>query len=132
MSYVTNLEQVVADVSDWATQLIEDVIAQLSPDGVPFAMDERPEQEQVAEYLSIVGDPAAWADWINERAELIISKLEAISILPEDIATIKPFEIAGAMAMEYSARMEKLLNHQFSRPPEPTDDNQSISSILTD
>jgi len=115
MSYVDDMERAVEEVSDWALEQVELVLATLAPDGRPFGMEELPLEAQAADYMSLVGDPSAWATWITDRAQVIITKLEGLSIDPMDIQAIRPFEIATLMAMDYSSRMEAYLRR-------PTDD----------
>ena len=109
MTYVEDLERVVVEVSDWALEHVELVVSTLSPDGRPFGMEERSLEEQAGEYMNLEGNPAAWAQWITDKAQMIITRLEGIGIGPLDIQAIQPFRIATMMAMDYSQRMEVFL-----------------------
>ena len=109
MTYVDDLEKVVEEVSDWALEQVDLVLDALSPDGRPFGMEELSMEQQAADYMNIVGQPEAWAQWITDKAQVIITRLEGVAVDPLDIQTIQPFKIATMMAMDYSARMEAYL-----------------------
>ena len=109
MTYVEDLERCVVEVSDWALEQIELVTSTLSPDGRPFGMEERSMEEQAGEYINLEGNPAAWAQWITDKAQVIITRLEGVGIDPLDIQAIQPFKIATMIAMDYSSRMESYL-----------------------
>ena len=109
MTYVDDLERCVVEVSDWALEQIDLVVSTLSADGRPFGMEERSMEEQAGEYMTLEGNPGAWAQWITDKAQTIITRLEGVGIDPLDIQAIQPFKLATMMAMDLSKRMEDYL-----------------------
>ena len=108
-TFVDDLEEVVEKVSDWAADITKDVADLLAPDGRPFGMDVLTEEEELTEYSKLAGNPQAWTAWINNQVLNLVTGLSQKGINPEAIAAIKPTEIVGAYAIDYSVRMEKKL-----------------------
>ena len=108
MSFIDLLEEVVEEASDWATEQVQVIVDLLAPDGRPFGMEEKSDEEQLAEYQQLRGQPEAWAQWIQERVDVVVGDLATSGVDPEKIAGIKPYAVVEAYALKYSARMEKL------------------------
>lgn len=114
MSFVTDMDEIVDSVSDWASELVDDIVMALSPDGKPFQERKMSKQEQVAEYLQIRGDPAQWQLWIDARAQAIVNHFMAEGLDPSTLESIHPYDIAISYAIDYSAKMENMLLRENS------------------
>ena len=112
-SYISNLETVVEEVSDWAVDLVDHVIDALSPNGRPFAMELLSDEEKLGRYMQIRGNFDAWQAFISKRAEEIAFQLADAGVSQEDIAAIKPLDLAIAYCIDYSADMEKLVTERY-------------------
>ena len=106
MSFITENEEVIGEVSDWAVEAIQEVIKALMPDGKPFFKEARTEEDDWKEYLSIRGNEEAWAKWVAEQAGAIIMELQDSGVEPDLIASVHPIDIAVSYAVAWSADME--------------------------
>lgn len=111
-TYLQELEDVVEEVSDWASSLVNEVTTALMPDGRPFQMPEASIDEQLSDYVQLRGNPQAWIEWIGTQAGTITTKLQDAGISSDDIASVHPFDIAAKFAIHYSAEMETQLRKQ--------------------
>ena len=109
MTYIDSLEEVAEIVSEWAAKIIDITIDNLAPDGRPFGMQPLSEDEQIAQYMELRGNPEAWSTWITDRVKSITDRLTSQGIAEEQISEVQPFDIVESFAIDYSARMERLI-----------------------
>lgn len=107
VSYVTDLEEIIEIVSDWAVATVNEVTDTLLEDGRPFDTVELPIEDQIEDYLQIRGNPSAWMKHISDLQEQVMNKLQEGGLSPDQIASVHPAQIALAFAAQYSIRMEK-------------------------
>lgn len=100
--------KVVADDFEWLLDIF-------MPDGVPFGMEKRSEQEQLEQYLSegLHNDPEAAANWIRANVGILIAKLREFGADEETIAAAHPFDIVQTAGYRWSAKMERLLGEKM-------------------
>jgi|SRR3990167_136252 len=108
-TFIDEVEQVVDEVAIWGADQVKAAIDALAPDGRPFGTVKRTEEEQIAEYLTIRGNPTNWLIWLRAKSEELIQQLMVGGIDQDVIATIDPVDIAIAFAIDYSAEMESKL-----------------------
>jgi len=109
MSYITDMEEVIDEVADWAVSLIQETISALMPDGKPFLMELKTEDDQIEEYMALRGNPEAWTKFIAENTSAIILELQDSGLDADLINTVHPADIAQKFAISWSADMEKVL-----------------------
>lgn len=109
MTYIDSLEEVADIVSEWAANIVDATIDSLAPDGRPFGMQELTETEQIAQYMNLRGNSDAWSTWITDRVKSITDRLTSQGIDEQQISEVQPFDIVESFAIDYSARMEKLI-----------------------
>lgn len=119
-TYIDTLEEVAEEVSQWAIELIENVIKVIAPDGRPFDSIPKSPEEELNDYLKIRGNEQGWQEWLNLQELQIVQQLTTAQVPQEEIALIQPTLIALSHARRYSARMEKMLKDKLG-PNEPTD-----------
>lgn len=103
-------EEVKDIVSDWAVDIIQEVVRALIPDGRPFGFEEQDMEEQLNEYIMFRGNEDAWIGFIQDKSMLIQQKLTDAGVSPDLIASVHPFDIAAKYAVSYSAYMETELS----------------------
>lgn len=108
MSFITDLEELVDEVSDWASDTIQNIVSLLSPDGKPFGVEELSDDEALEAYLMIRNNPDAWLNFINEKATYVINRLTQEGLGQDSISAVHPYDIAINYAYRYSAEMESL------------------------
>lgn len=118
-TFVDNLEAVVEDVAQFGAEVVEMVVDRLMPDGRPFWMEKKTADQMLMEYtMNLRGNPEAWAAKIREIVEQLMKSLNG---LPDDvIASAHPYNIAIAVAIQHSARMEQLLRKQEEEALRPS------------
>ena len=110
MTYIEDLEQITTEVVSTLTELISTTVDILAPDGRGFLEEEKTEQEQLSEYLSIRGDVNKWRGWISSTESAIVQELLIKGVPQEYIGVIQPRTIAGQYAINWSAKMEGLIS----------------------
>lgn len=108
-SFIDLLEETVDVVSDWAVDVISKVSKSLSPDGRPFNEVKKTKSEILTEYMQIRGNPEAWVQWVDSKVLEIMTYLTSEGVDQEVLVGVHPYSIALSYAVDYSARMEKLL-----------------------
>ncbi len=109
MTFIDVLESVIEIVSDTAVRQITSVTQALSPDGRGFGQVFQSEDEDIADYMKLRGNPMAWADYIFNGVQQIEQKLSESALSPDAIASVHPFDIAQKAAIVYSSEMEQKL-----------------------
>ena len=102
-------ENVVEDVAQRAAKIVERAMDAFAPDGRPFGMEERTDDERLDNYLQqgLHDNPDAALNWIRTHVAEVQQRLQG---MPEDvIASIHPFDLVQRAAIVYSANMEELL-----------------------
>lgn len=108
-SFIDQIESVVDDVSDWAVETVDRITKALSPDGRPFDEVKKTKAQLMAEYMELRGNPEAWVQWIDSKVVEIMTYLTGEGIDQEYMAGVHPYSIAISYAIDYSARMERML-----------------------
>ena len=116
-SYPEFTEAVERDVVEWAVDLVDSVAAALMPDGRPFGMVQKSQDEQLSEYMVIRDDPAAWQDKIRGWVAHTMETARAIGVEEGDMASVHPYDIAEAFAFQYAAKMESLRERKLVAAP---------------
>lgn len=106
MTFIDLLESVIDIVSDAAVKQIESVTTALAPDGRGFGLTFQTDDEMIADYMQLRGNPQAWGDYIFSAVQQIEQKLSESALDPQAIASVHPFDIAQKAAIQYSAEME--------------------------
>lgn len=97
----------VEEVSQEGLSIYETILDTLAPDGRPFGKEPESKKEQLDTYLRMYrGNPEAWADYMRNIVQLV--QTEMAEAAPELAAAAHPYNIAQALAMEYSYKMERL------------------------
>lgn len=109
MTFISELEEITEEVSDWAVDIIQDVVKALMPDGKPWGYVALSDEDQIQNYLALRGQPEAWIRFIGEQAAEITNKLTDAGLPPDKIAEAHPFDIASKFAIAYSSEMEREL-----------------------
>lgn len=102
-------EDVQEIVSNWAVDVIQEIVHALIPDDRPFGFQEQSIEEQINEYILLRSNPNAWLEYIQTNAQLIEQKLQEASVPPDLIASVHPFDISVKFSLAYSAYMEDQL-----------------------
>lgn len=110
MTYIDELESVQDEVVNELIDLVTKTVDIIAPDGRGFLQEEKTEQEQLQEYLSVRGDVNNWREWINGTESSIVQELLNKGIPQEYIGVIRPREIASSYAVEWSKKMEGLIS----------------------
>ena len=109
-SFIADQEEIVDEVAKWGVAYVNQVVDAISPDGRPFGMEPKTEEQQLLDYINNYrGNPDAWANRIRTTATQIQQMLLQKGVTPDKIPSVHPFDIAEDMAMDYSIRMENLL-----------------------
>jgi hypothetical protein len=111
------MDDVAFEVAQWAVNVIENIVDDLIPNGVPFDGEKMTLKEQVVEYQrTLRGNKEAWVAWIEDKAGGLQAQVnvifEEMQVDPSFVAAIHPYDIAVRMAVAYSAKMEKELAKQ--------------------
>lgn len=109
-TFVEEIEDIVDALTDWAEEQVEIIVKVLSPSGRPYDQKSKTNQERISEYMLLRSNSQSWQDWINERANQIIQSLAASAVDQTLIEGIHPYDIALRYALDYSYRMERLIN----------------------
>ena len=109
VSYIDELEEVVDIVATWAYEVVEEVITAISPDGKPFGMKPKTQEEKIEEYLVLRGNPEKWGQWITSNADFITKKLRESGVAEDKVLSVHPYDLAIRLAVKYSADMEPLV-----------------------
>ena len=109
MSFVTDIEEVVEELSDWAVETVLEILDSITPDGKPFFKEPISVAEQLEEYMAIRGNPEAWTKWMAEQAVTIILELQDSAVPPDMILSVHPVDISQKAAIAWSAEMEDKL-----------------------
>lgn len=115
-------EALLDDVSQKVADEMEAILEVLMPDGRPFGMVQKSLDEQVNDYVSqgYHDNVAACENKIRMTALQIIQMLSQYGVPPEQIATLRPYAIAEAAILEWSAKMERLLKERIEAALRPT------------
>lgn len=112
MSFVTETEEVIEELAEWGFQAVLDIVKELMPDGKPFFMEPKTEEENLEEYFVVRSNSEAWAKWMAEQTAAIILELQDSGVDPDMILSVHPADIAQKMALAWSAEMEELLTKE--------------------
>jgi hypothetical protein len=112
-TFVDDIESIALVTAEWAKGYIKDIVETLAPNGRPFGRELKSTDEQLDEYRLIRNDVAAWSMWIQTRSEQITNMLMGSGVAPEQLSVINPLRIAASFALDYSIRMERLLNERM-------------------
>lgn len=115
-------EALLDDVAEKVAEEMEAILEVLMPDGRPFGMVQKSLDEQVNDYVAqgFHDSVPACENKIRMTALQIIQMLAQYGVPPEQIATLRPYAIAEAATLEWSARMERLLNERIEAALRPT------------
>lgn len=104
------IQVIIDDVSRWAAGLVEQAVAALMPNGVPFGMEKLTEDEELLAYVEgLRGNQEAWDKWITEKVDRITKLLTDAQISEDDIMSAHPYGVAQAFALSYSYQQERVL-----------------------
>jgi hypothetical protein len=112
-TFVDEIESIAEVTAEWAADYIKSIVDTLAPDGRPFGRELKTTDEQLDEYRLMRNDVQMWSMWISEKAEQITNMLMGSGVAPEQLSVINPLRIAASFALDYSIRMEKLLNERM-------------------
>lgn len=112
MSEIEDMEKVVEQVSDWAVDIILQVKKALGDR--PFGLLDQSPEEEMMNYEKLRGNPQAWFQYIDGKAQDMVAQLTAQRIPPEKIATIRPYEIVIRYVMDWSKKMEDRFSQEMS------------------
>ena len=115
------MSKAVESLPDIVEEVLDDVVAQamsdmdwlldvLMPDGRPFGMEIKTEEDQLQEYLAegYHDNVDACANWIRMRVVALNQMLMEFGVAPELVASIHPYDIVEAAALVWSSKMEAL------------------------
>lgn len=111
MSYLSTLEEVEELLTDWAVEIIEEVVNTLSPDGKPFAMEEQTVEEQIDEYLLIRDDPNKMFNWMIKQYEFFAQKLSESGLDEAQVKQVHPHDVIIRLTAHYVDQMERRLTN---------------------
>lgn len=112
-TFIDEVEEVVDEVAHWGADIVQSIIDAIAPDGRPFGTTKKTPEEQLDEYRLIRNDVNAWMLWLSNKQQAIITQLMSVGIEPEHIAAINPLQIATSFMLDYSIRMERMLNERM-------------------
>ena len=112
-TYITEIEQVVDEVSSWAVTQINDIVKALAPDGRAFGTQPKPTEQVLAEYRLMRNDPMAWEAWGRQKALEITNSLLETGTSQDAIEALNPLNVASIMLLDYSSKMEILLESEM-------------------
>ena len=112
-TYITEIEDVVDEVSDWAVNEIKDIVDAIMPDGRPFGTEPKSTEQQLADYRVIRNNPDAWEAWERSKALEIEQALMQSGASQQSIEALNPLNVASIMILDYSSKMESLLNKEM-------------------
>ena len=111
----------VESLPDIVEEVLDDVVAQamsdmdwlldvLMPDGRPFGMEIKSEEDQLQEYIAegYHDNIDACKNWIRMRIVALNQMLAEFGVAPELVASIHPYDIVEAAALVWSSKMEAL------------------------
>ena len=108
-SFVRDLEEIIEIVSDWGLDIINTVVDKLTEGGPPFDTIELTPAEQMEEYMKFRGNPQAWLQELNKRAEALTQKLSESGLDQSTIESIHPYNAAFLLLASHSYEMETKL-----------------------
>jgi hypothetical protein len=109
-TFIDTLENVEDEVARWASNLINDTISALAPDGRGYQKEVLSDEEQLRVYAEeFRGNREAWAGWLQKAVDEVVNLLKEAGLSEADIAAVHPYSLAQGQAMRYSLRMERLL-----------------------
>lgn len=111
MSYITDLEDVIEEVSDWAVGVIDEIVSRLTLNGPGFEMMELPMEARLEEYGKLRGNVQNWYTFMDDIARGIIEDLLNAGVPEDQISGIHPYNIAFRIAAQHSLDMEKEINN---------------------
>lgn len=112
-SFVDTLEnKVIQEVADWCMSTIEEVTKVLAPDGRPFGMLPRDDEQKLQEYFQVRGQAIKWQQWITGNADFITQKLRENGVAEDKIIAVHPFDLAINLALHWSSEMETMIKEQ--------------------
>lgn len=107
---VDQMESVIEEVSTGLAESTVAIMRALIPDGRGFGQKLQHPNDQVLYYLqNLRGNPDAWDKWIQDRVKQIEERLLAAGVPEEDVGKATPFNRVQAEALEYSSRMERMM-----------------------
>lgn len=109
MSFVTDVEDVIEELSDWVVETVMEIVDAIMPDGKPFFKELPTLDEQIQEYMTLRGNPEAWTKWMAEQTVFIVTELQDSAVPPDMILSVHPVDIAQKAAIAWSAEMEDAL-----------------------
>jgi len=109
-SFIAALESMEAVIEEWAAKYEEDMIRALSPNGRPFGMEKKSQQELLEEYKQMRGNPEAWRQFFRDRLAVALSSVDASNL--EEAQAKHIADIVARWVIRYSADMEELLRRQ--------------------
>lgn len=112
-TFIDELEEITLEVARWGAKQVTEITEALAPDGRPFGTEKKTTDEQLAEYAAMRNDVMQWQLWIANKASQIANMLAGSGIDPEIIGTLNPVQIASQFCLDYSIRMEKLLEERM-------------------
>lgn len=112
MSFVTEIEEVIDELSDWVVETVLEIIDAIMPDGKPFFRELKTPEEELQEYAAIRGNQEAWVNWLAERTGDLILELQDSAVSPEAIISVHPVDIIQKSALAWSASMEDMIKKE--------------------
>ena len=112
-TFVDELEEVVEEVATRLAEDIANIVDTLAPDGRPFGQELKSTEEQLADYRIIRNDVEAWKVWVSNKALEISTQLKLGAVSEDKVVALNPLRIALAFMLDYSSKMEKLIQDRM-------------------
>ena len=131
-SLPVTIEQVTKEVVQSVADDLEMILEDFMPDGVAFGEEAMSQQRQLEEYLAagLHDNPEAAANWMRERVAILTQKLQEWGVPPELIPSIHPYNIVEVAALQYSAKMERMLRERVASPESETPISSEIDGDI--
>lgn len=110
MTFIEDCEEVEKLATDWAFNLIGEIVETLSH-GKPYGLEPQTKSEKLDEYNTIRGNPQGWYSWMESNIQTLVQKLHESGLDDKQIAQAHPYDVVIRLAMDYSKKMEAALTN---------------------
>src|SRR5438034_11428464 len=87
---ISDIDDMVDEISDWFIQGLKDVEGSLAPDDNIYGMNQRNDAEKLKEYMKIRDNPMAAYQYMDGKAKELIDGLIKDGVPQLEIAAMKP------------------------------------------
>ncbi len=112
-SFIADAEEIVDEVAEWGAEYVDRVVEALSPDGRPFGMEKRNDEELIKDYVTnLRGNPDAWANRIRTMVAKGQQRLQQAGLTQDQIAGVHLYDVVERLNIEYSVQMERKIQQK--------------------